>query len=286
MYVIVGATGQVGSLLVDELSRNGCPIRAVARHPEKLTNRTVEIVQADLFDAGQLAVAFRGCETAFVITPENPSATDILADTRRIVRNYTEAIRAAGIRSVVALSCLGAQASGDTGNLLMSKMLEDELDRLDIDKVFIRPSYYYSNWLPYLDTVSRYGVLPTFFPPDLKLDMHAPADLARFAAGVITGTVQRTRKVYELIGPTAYSSQDVADILSVKLNKSVTVHPIPGDRWRETLRSAGFTDNTAKHVENMTRAVIDGKTNPERPADAIRLATPIEAYFDGVLTDN
>ncbi|WP_313381175.1 NmrA family NAD(P)-binding protein [Proteiniphilum saccharofermentans] len=278
MNIIVGATGQVGSNLINELKNKGFPVRAVVRNPDKLSDKTIETRTADLFNLEQLTEAFNGGTAVFVLTPENPTSNDIIEDTRQIVENYKKAIQATGIKKVVALSCVGSHIDSNTGNVLMSRILEQTLDDLDIEKVFIRPSYYFSNWLGYLETVEQYGVLPTFFPEGLKIEMHSPIDLAKFIAKVITDT--SSKKVYELTGQEKYSPLDVANTFSKLLNKNVTVQSIPQDKWKETLMSVGFTENTAVNLSDMTKAVIDNKTVPERPNDTIKLPTTLEKYIN------
>lgn len=279
MNIIIGATGQVGSNLVSELKNNDFPVRAVARNPDKLSDKTIEARTADLFNAEQLTEAFKGGTTVFVLTPENPTSNDIIEDTKRIVENYKKAIQATGIKKVVALSCVGSHIDSNTGNVLMSRILEQTLDDLNIEKVFIRPSYYFSNWLGYLETVEQYGVLPTFFPEDLKIEMNSPIDLAKFIAKIMTDTLSEKKRIYELTGQ-KYSSLDVANTFSKLLNKNVTVQSIPQDKWKETLISVGFTENTANNLSDMTQAVIDNKTIPERPNDTIKLPTTLEKYLE------
>ncbi len=278
MNIIVGATGQVGSNLINELKNKGFPVRAVVRNPDKLSDKTIETRTADLFNLEQLTEAFNGGTAVFVLTPENPTSNDIIEDTRQIVENYKKAIQATGIKKVVALSCVGSHIDSNTGNVLMSRILEQTLDDLDIEKVFIRPSYYFSNWLGYLETVEQYGILPTFFPEGLKIEMHSPIDLAKFIAKVITDT--SSKKVYELTGQEKYSPLDVANTFSKLLNKNVTVQSIPQDKWKETLMSVGFTENTAVNLSDMTKAVIDNKTVPERPNDTIKLPITLEKYIN------
>ena len=283
MNIIVGATGQVGSNLIKGIKEKGFPVRAVVRNPDKLSDKTIEARTADLFNAEQLIEAFKGGTTVFVLTPENPTSTDIIEDTKRIVENYKKAIQATGIKKVVALSCVGAHIDSNTGNVLMSRILEQTLDTLDIQKTFIRPSYYFSNWLGYMETVDQYGVLPTFFPEDLKIEMHSPIDLAKFIAKTITDTSTNDKEIYELTGQQKYSSLDVANTFSKLFNKNVAVQSIPNEKWKETLLSVGFTDNTATNLADMTQAVIDNKTVPERPNDTIKLSTTLDKYLTEIL---
>lgn len=199
MYIIAGAAGQVGLILLREIKDSGFPVRAVVRNPGKITDKLVEVRTADLFNKEQPIKAFAGGTTVFLLTPEDPASNDIIGETKTIVENYKAAIQAVGIKKVVVLSCVGAHVDGNTGNILMSRILEQGIDDLEVEKVFIRPSYYFSNWLAYLETAQQYGVLPTFFPEDFKIEMHSPADLARFIALVMTKPdFSGNKKIYEL----------------------------------------------------------------------------------------
>lgn len=280
MNIITGASGQVGSNIVREIAGKGFPVRAVVRNPTKVTFLNAEISQADFFDSDQLTNAFRGGTTVFLLTPENPASNDIIEDTRKIVENYKKAIRANGIKRVVGLSCIGAHIEGNTGNIIMSSILERAFDGMGPDAVFVRPSYYYSNWLGFLGVVEAYGVLPTFFPENLKIEMHSPVDVAKFVAEIMTGNWSMHKKFYELAGPQQYSSQDVANILSGLLHKNVIPQPVPQEEWKNTLLGAGFTENTANNLADMTLAVIDNVAAPQIPLNIIRLTTTLETYLD------
>lgn len=281
MNIIVGATGQVGSNLINEIKRKGLPVRAVVRNPNKIIDKTIESRTVDLFNVEQLTKAFIGGTTVFILTPENPISNDIIGDTKRIVENYRKAIQSTGVRRIVGLSCVGAHIDGNTGNILMSRILEQGFDDLEAEKVFIRPSYYFSNWLNYLATIKQYGVLPTFFPEDLKIEMHSPIDLAKFIAKVMMDkSTSGNRIIFELTGQQKYSSINVAKTFSNLLDKDVITQSIPKEQWKETLLSAGFTENTATNLSDMTQAVIDNKIVPERPNDIIKLPTTLEKYME------
>lgn len=163
----------------------------------------------------------------------------------------------------------------------MSRILEQGLDDIKAEKIVIRPSYYFSNWLGYLETVQKFGLLPTFYPEDLKIEMHSPMDLAKFIAKVMTDkSTSENRKVFELTGPQKYSALDVASSFSKLLKKDVMTQPISKSKWKETLLSVGFTENTAINLSEMTQAVIDNKAVPERPKDTIKLSTRLKNYLE------
>lgn len=277
MNIIAGASGQVGSHLAKRLLNKGIPATGLARNPEKLKDDKFKILLADLSDAEQVVKAFTGGTTAFLLTPENPGSDDIIRDTEKIIENYRIAVIENKIRRIVCLSCIGAHIEARTGNILMSRLLEKRFDDLNIEKIIIRPSYYYSNWLGYLSTIEQYGVLPTFFPEDLEVEMHSPLELADFIADVMAeppGLPETT--IYELVGPKKYSSNDIAGIFSIVLNKDVFTQSISRDKWKETLLSVGFTTNTAENLCDMTHSVINGLISPEFPENTITLKTDFE----------
>ena len=280
MNIIVGASGQIGSHMTKRLLDKGIPAIAVVRNPEKVKDENFKVRQADLFNLDQVVNAFKGGTTAFLLTPENPSSNDIIKDTKNIIENYRKAVEENKIQRIVCLSCIGAHIEGKTGNILMSQLLEKQFDDCNIEKIIIRPSYYFSNWLGYLSTIEQYGVLPTFFPEDLKVEMHSPLDLADFIADVIAKPLgQPKTTVYELVGTTKYSSLDIAKTFSTVFNKDVFAQSIASDKWRETLLSVGFTNNTANNLCDMTQAVVDGLTSPEYPNSTITLKTDFENYI-------
>ena len=280
MNIILGASGQVGSNLTKRLLDKGMSTIAVVRNPEKVKDEKFRVRQADLLNLDQVVNAFKGGTSAFLLTPENPSSDDIIRDTKKIIENYGKAVEKNKIQRIVCLSCIGAHIEGKTGNIIMSRLLEKQFDNLNIEKIIIRPSYYFSNWLGYVSTIEQYGVLPTFFPEDLKVEMHSPIDLADFIADIMVKPIGQAKTiVYELVGPTKYSSFDIAKTFSTLFKKDVSTQSITSDKWKETLLSVGFTNNTADNLCDMTKAVVDGLTSPEYPNSTIALKTDFENYI-------
>lgn len=266
MFIVTGATGQVGSAIVNKLLEQDKPVTAVIRNAgkaEKLKKRGAKTAIADFFNQDALSKAFDGGDTVFLLTPENPASKDILGDTKQILSNYRQAIRKAGISRIIGLSSLGAQHKSGTGNLVMSYMLEHAFENVSAETTFIRPAYYYSNWLMYVEMARESGVLPTFFPVDLSIPMISPGDVSHFIANVMMDE-KKDQKIYELAGPEVYTPREVADIFGNLLGKKIKTQQIPREQWSETLVQAGFSTDAADKMIQMTQAVIDGKAQPEK----------------------
>lgn len=281
MNIVLGATGQVGFMLVNVLLKKGQSVRAVVRNESKtrkLRKMGVQVFVADYLDKEALIKAFHGGKTAFLLTPENPKSENHIEEIRLMISNYREAVKASGINKIVGLSSMGAQHESDTGNLFASYLLEQAFSGLNIEQVFVRPAYYYSNWVGYLELVLTQGILPTFFPPEMKLPMLSPSDVAEFLADIIIRETPQER-IYEICGPHDYNSLDIARIFQNALNKDVTLQQILPDEWESTLTQAGFSADGIKNLILMTKAVIEGKTKSDTP-NPVRLPTDFRTYLE------
>lgn len=284
MKIIVGATGQIGSNIIKELVKNHTTIKAITHQSKHEFDKSVEIKSANLLNTNDVIQAFKGGETVFLLTPEKPESKDILEETEKIVDNYKIAVKENNIKRIVGLSCVGAHVYGKTGNILMSRMLEQAFNDVDIEKIFVRPSYFYSNWLGYIDLIKEHGILPTFFPANFEIEMHSPIDVAKFVSQCIMKQENKAgTTIYELVGSKKYSSKDIADIFSRKLSRTVKLQVISKEDKIPTLMSVGFTESTAKNMSDMTQAVIDKLTLPEFEDRVIKLTTSFDDYLENIL---
>jgi uncharacterized protein YbjT (DUF2867 family) len=268
MNTILGASGQVGSAVVANLVRDRQPVKGVVRDKQKaskLKKVGAEVAVADIHDESALVDSFKDATAVMVLTPESGAERDLLADTREVLRNYRNAVAKSPVKKIVGISSVGAQHKSGTGNLQMSYMLEHAFNDLTVEKIFVRPSYYFSNWLPYVDTVKKEGVLPTFFPPELSMQMISPIDVAAIIARLMTkNNNKESRTIYELEGPEWCSSNDVAAAFEEVLNRKVIAKQIPRSEWENTMKSMELSEDGLKNFIEMTEAVINGKAIPEK----------------------
>jgi uncharacterized protein YbjT (DUF2867 family) len=265
MIIIMGASGQVGSAVATQLQSQGKPVKGVIRNPEKanaLKQKGIEVAIADAFDEKALQIAFEGGEAVLLLTPDMEKSNDLIGDTKNILRNYRHAVLKAGIRKIVGISSMGAHLKGEIGNLKMSHLLEHTFADSELQQIFVRPAYYYSNWLDMIDSVKESGVLPTFFSPEQKIPMVSPMDIAALLAEKLVEPVDKN-PIYEAEGPEWYSSADIAKTYGEVLGKKVTPEQIPQEKWQDTMKEFGLSDDAVKNFMQMTYTIVDGKANPE-----------------------
>jgi uncharacterized protein YbjT (DUF2867 family) len=111
--LLTGASGYVGSHVLDELRRRDLPVRALARDPAKLP-AGVEVARGDVVRGDGLADALAGCRVAiYLIHSMEGRAGDFAARDRAAAVNFGEAARDAGVERVIYLGGLGADASSE-----------------------------------------------------------------------------------------------------------------------------------------------------------------------------
>lgn len=283
MNIVPGASGQIGSMLVDNLLEKDPAIKAVVRNASKaeaLKGKGVKTVIADFMNADSLKAAFAGGSSLFLLTPENPASPNYLEDIKTALNNIKEAALLSGLKRITGLSSMGAHNGLGRGSLEASYLLEHTFDLINIRKIFVRPSYYFSNWLGYVKLVKEHGTLPTFFPPDMKIPMIAPQDVAAFLARAMTGEFDEG--TYEISGPRNYSSAEIADVFGKVLNRNVAVQQVMPEDWESALLQAGFSKDGAKNLMLMTQAVIDGITDYETK-NPVHLSMDFETYLKKAL---
>ena len=142
MYLVTGATGNVGLEVVRALLAGGAPVRAVARTAagaERIPSGA-EIVAGDLDDPGTLTPALDAVTGIFLL-PGYAGAAELLA---------TAAEK--GVRKLVQLSGSSA-GSGDMSNAVTAYMVRSEqlARESGLDWTILRPSAFMTNTYRWLD---------------------------------------------------------------------------------------------------------------------------------------
>jgi dihydroflavonol-4-reductase len=113
--LVTGATGFLGSHLVDALVARGHSVVALARDPARLRPRDgVTAAKGDVLDGDSLAAAAEGCEAVFHcagVVSRDPDDGELLWRTHVLgTRNVAKAAEAAGARRLVHASTSGTVA--------------------------------------------------------------------------------------------------------------------------------------------------------------------------------
>lgn len=283
MYVILGATGHVGSACVRELRAHDRPVLAVVHDDAGAAaarDQGADAVVADIGNARALGQAFKRGHRAFLLNPPAAPDTDTDAEERRTVRAMLEALDGSGLEKVVAESTMGAQPGERLGDLSVLWDLEAGLRSQSIPAAINRAAYYYANFDPQLDAIRTTGQFQTMFPPDFVLPMVAPADLGRIAARRLMSDADDVG-VVNIEGPERYSFGEVARTMARVLGRDVELITTPRSDWESAFESLGFSPAAAQAYARITGAALDDPVLPERETE--KGTVTLESYLRSAL---
>ena len=106
MYVILGASGNTGSIIANALLLKGEKVRVVGRDAGRLQHfvgKGAEAFTAEIDDAAALTKAFSGARAAYLMSPPPKSQEDQERESDAIAKAVTES----GLRYAVHLSACG-----------------------------------------------------------------------------------------------------------------------------------------------------------------------------------
>ena len=272
MFVVLGATGNTGSAVVETLLSRKQPVRIVVRSADKgaaWKAKGAEIAVASLDDVSALTKAFEGAKGVYLLVPPNYGAAAWLVDQRARMDRVADAVKNSGIGHVVFLSSIGGHIAEGTGPIRAARYGEQVLGGAVKDLTILRPCYFMDNWAPVLGAAKGQGVLPTFIAPQAMVPMISTRDIGRVGAEqLIAGG--KGKQIVELAGPEEYSPEQVAAALSQILGREVSAQHAPLNAVVPTFKSFGFSDEAAKLFEEMYTSFSTGAIGYEHPTSLVR----------------
>lgn len=285
MFVVVGATGNTGSAVVETLLSKKQPIKVIVRSADKgvaWKAKGADVAVASLDDVSALAQAFAGATGVYLMLPPNYGATAWLSDQQARMDRAAEAVKKSGVSHIVYLSSVGGQLPNGTGPIRAVHYGEGKLVGAVKHLTILRPPSFMENWAPVLGMAKGQGILPTFVAPNVKIHTISTRDIGRIGAEhLLSGGQGRT--VVELAGPEEYSADQAAEALSTILGKKVTTQQPPLSAVVPTYKSFGFSDEAAKLFEEMYTGFSTGTIGYEFPAKLVRGTVTLSEALRGMV---
>ncbi|MEP3073908.1 NmrA/HSCARG family protein [Maricaulis sp.] len=279
--LVTGATGNVGSNVIEQLVNRGADVRALVREPAKASFPAgVDVVQGDLLDVGSLRTAMKGVSTLFLLN-------GVVAD------EFTQALialnvaREAGIDRIVYLSVIHSDIYVNVPHFAGKFGVERMIEQMGMGATILRPAYYMDNDITIRDAITGYGIYP--MPIGGKgLAMIDARDIGEIAAIELIRRVASPTPLplsrINLVGPDVLTGASAAAIWSDVLGREIAY---PGDD------TAGFDQNMRQFMPGWMaydmrlmaeRFVSDGMLPEAGDVDRLTalLGRPLRTYRDYV----
>ena len=225
-FLVLGATGTVGSQVARELLSRGHQVKALTRNPEKLAGlgAGVEALKGDLLDPKSLVTLYDGVDGAFIINGVG------ITESQEALTALTAA-KLAGLKRIVYLSVQHADRAAHLPHFGSKVGVEFAIKHSGIPYTILRPSNFYQNENWFHDVILKYGMYPQPLG-SVGVSRVDVRDIAEVAAIALTQPGHEG-KIYDLIGPRPLTGKETAEIWSKALGRTITYAGDDLEAWEK-----------------------------------------------------
>ncbi len=284
MYALMGANGNITSKVAGLLLAQRKTVRVIGRDAirlKQLRDAGAELAVGDALDADFLAQAFRGAKAVYTMIPPDYTTTDYRQFQNAVGEAIALAIAKSGVMVVVNLSSAGASLPGGTGPIAGLHDQELRLNTLaGANILHLRSGYFMENHLHAASLIKATGVYPDMIAADALIPMIATQDIAAVVAEELTRPSFKGHVVKHLLGPRSLTMAEAAGILGAAIGKP-DLRYVQADpaQAKAGMVQLGFSQNLADLIEEMSRALSDGRINGTITRDAASVTpTTLESF--------
>jgi uncharacterized protein YbjT (DUF2867 family) len=284
MYVILGASGNTGSIIADSLLSKGGQVRVVGRDAgrlERFVRKGAEAFTANVGDAAALTKAFSGARAAYLMLP--PVAAR--EDQERQSDAIAQAVKESGVRYAVHLSSYGAHVPEGTGPIAGLHSSERKLNAISgLNVLHLRAAYFMENHLAAIGMIHGMGLFGSALRPDLRLPMIATRDIGDYAAQRLLDLDFSGNQTRELLGERDLSMTEATAVIARGIGKpDLRYEQFPYDQVQQVLTQMGIPPKTAAVYIEMYKAINAGVVAPQEPrSPANSTPTSFEQFVQNV----
>ncbi|WP_111640640.1 SDR family oxidoreductase [Marinimicrobium alkaliphilum] len=243
--LVLGATGNVGTPLVQQLVAAGEQVKAASRHATPVEG--AEAVRFDYTDQSSVDAAFEGVDRAYVMLSGG------YVNVIELLQPIIEAAAERGVK-VVMQSVLGVDADDN----IPYRQVELLLERSGTPFVILRPNWFSDNFHTYWLAGIKQGVIavPAGEGKSSFIDVR---DIAASAAAALTSD-RFDGQAFNLTGPEALSYGEAAAILSEVASREITYTAVDDATFIGLMTDAGVPHEYAELLASIYYPVREGWT--------------------------
>ena len=264
MFIITGATGQLGQGIVRHLATRGqaSRIRASVRDPGKargLADLGIDIRRGDFADPESLSEAFDGAEQVLIV-----SADKLGEEALALHRSAIAAARAAGARRILYTSHMGARADSAFAPAAQHWGTERTLGDSGVPFTALRHGFYAESCLYMIGDGLRNGELRV--PEDGPVSWTARDDLAEADAAILASDGDWDGITPPLTAVEAVTMAEIAAMASEVLGREIRHTVVADEDWVQARIAAGMPAIYAEMLLGTFRAARRGDFEATDPA--------------------
>jgi uncharacterized protein YbjT (DUF2867 family) len=236
MIVVTGATGNIGSRVVGELTSAGIVCRGFVRDATKaagLLGADVAVAVGDFADPASIRLGIDGADAVVLSSGNDPRQVEFEA-------NVVDAVAATSGCPLVKVSSVGADPASPASFVAWHGRSEAHLAASGLPATVLRANFFMSNLFAAAGSVAHGG--PLVAPAgSARIAMVDPRDIAASIVSVLT-TAGHHGETYELTGPEALTYAEVADTIADALGRPVEFLDAPETAVHDSVIAEGMPE--------------------------------------------
>lgn len=255
-YVVTGATGHLGRLVVEALLAKGiepAEVVATGRSVEKLADLAERGVRVERLDFGAVPDSVPWLAAGDVVLLVSGS------EVGQRVPQHTAVVELAQRSGAARVVYTSAPAADDTDLVLAPEHAATErvIRESGLPFTFLRNGWYTENYLQAFERARETGVVAGN-TADGRVASAPRSDFAEAAAVVLT-TDGHEGVAYELSGDVAWDFDELAAAFADALGRDVTYQRLTAEQHQQALLDAGLDEGTAGFVVALDQNIADGR---------------------------
>lgn len=226
MFLVTGATGDLGRSIVQQLCDQEIPVRAFVRLTSRyaqLEHRGAEILIGDLTEKRDIEKACQGVKY-IISTQSNPN--DPLGVDYRSNIDLIDIAKANNIQHFVFISVLGTDRGYEDSPIFKAKReVEKYLESSGLNYTILRPSALASSLLPLAERFKKTGIYLLIGDAKNRTSVVSTDDVARIAIDSVF-IEAANQKIFPVGGPEILVREDIYQIFSRVFNREpIVINP-------------------------------------------------------------
>lgn len=251
--LVIGATGTVGTHLVNELEGQAVNVRIPSRRHEvvkQLQSESKDAVYLDLDDPRTFALALAGVDRVFLLTGYTVA---MLAQSKTLV----DAAKKAGVKHIVHVGVFAEWDCTDP-HFVWHQMIEKYIEASGIAWTHLHPNMFMeaiTGWY-----TPKNLTYTTYFG-DRRIGFIASSDIAAVAAKVLVDGPDRHAGQHYWLSVESYNGKEIAELLSEVTELDIQVEDKGIEGFRQMVEAPDFPVESwyAKSNIEFVTQVLDGR---------------------------
>lgn len=260
--ITTGSLGNVAKPLVQKLVAAGHQVTVITTKADR--NAEIEFLGAkaavgSISDTAFLTETFKNADAVYTMLPPSMGPTNMIQHIADAGQAYATAIQAAGVKRVVMLSSVGADATEGTGPVQGVHRVEQIFQQLtNVNVTVLRSGFFFVNFFRDIPLIKNRGIFGNNYGGDEKLAFTHHEDLSAAIANELQTDGDGFQIKY-VVSDIATGNQ-LATFFGQAIGKpALTWIEIPDEQLKQGMLSGGLPEELVGLIVEMGQGVRAGK---------------------------